>query len=152
MNMYQAIVRMVSEKEKGLAILIDPDKFSISETTRFLEQIPKNTTHIFIGGSTVFEKQTEVVVSSVKGKTALPVILFPGDFSQLTSKADGVLLLSLISGRNVEYLIEQQLKAVPHLKNSKLEIIPTGYVLLDGGNESAIARVTDTRPMPQDNI
>jgi phosphoglycerol geranylgeranyltransferase len=152
MNTYQAIVRMVSEKEKGLAILIDPDKFWISETTRFLEQIPKNTTHIFIGGSTVFEKQTEVVVSSVKGKTALPVILFPGDFSQLTSKADGVLLLSLISGRNAEYLIEQQLKAVPHLKNSKLEIIPTGYVLLDGGNESAIARVTDTRPMPQDNI
>jgi putative glycerol-1-phosphate prenyltransferase len=143
---------MVSEKEKGLAILIDPDKFSISETGSFLEQIPRKTTYIFVGGSILLHKITEALVSALKEKTSLPVILFPGDFSQLTSKADGVLFLSLISGRNVEYLIEQQLRAVAHLKNSKLEIIPTGYILLDGGNESAIARVTNTQPMPQTNI
>jgi phosphoglycerol geranylgeranyltransferase len=152
MNIYQALLKMISEEEKGLAVLIDPDKFLISETGLFLEQIPKLATHIFIGGSTVFEKQTEAVVSAVKAQTPLPLILFPGDFSQLTSKVDAVLFLSLISGRNVEYLIEQQLKAVPHLKNSKLEIIPAGYILLDGGNESAVARVTNTRPMPQENI
>ncbi len=152
MNVYQALLKMISEEEKGLAILIDPEKFLISETGSFLEQIPKQTTHIFIGGSTVLNKVTEEVVSVVKAQTSLPLILFPGDFSQLTSKADAVLFLSLISGRNVEYLIEQQLKAVPHLKNSKLEIIPTGYILLDGGNESAVARITNTRPMPQDNI
>ena len=143
---------MISEKEKGLAILIDPEKFLISETGSFLEQIPKQTTYIFIGGSTVFNKETEATVKAVKARSSLPVILFPGDFSQLTSKADAVLFLSLISGRNAEYLIDQQLKAVPLLKNSKLEIIPTGYVLLDGGNESAVARVTNTRPMSQDNI
>jgi len=152
MNIYQSLLKMISEEKKGLAILIDPEKFFISESGSFLKQIPKQATHIFIGGSTVFENQTETVVSAVKGKTSLPVILFPGDFTQLTSKADAVLFLSLISGRNVEYLIEQQLGAVPHLKNSKLEIIPTGYILLDGGNESAVARITNTRPMPQDNI
>ena len=143
---------MISEKEKGLAILIDPDKFSISEMESFLEQIPKETTFLFIGGSIVLHEATEAVVSALKEKTSLPIILFPGDFSQLTSKADGVLFLSLISGRNVEYLIEQQLRAVPRLKYCKLEIIPTGYILLDGGNKSAVARVTNTQPMPQANI
>jgi phosphoglycerol geranylgeranyltransferase len=152
MNIYQTLLKMISEDKKGLAILIDPEKFLISETGSFLEQIPKQTTHIFIGGSTVFNEVTETIVSVVKAQTSLPLILFPGDFSQLTSKADAVLFLSLISGRNVEYLIEQQLKAVPYLKNSKLEIIPTGYILLDGGNESAVARVTNTRPMSQVNI
>lgn len=152
MNIYQALLNMISDEENGLAILIDPDKFLISKTGSFLEQIPKQTTHILIGGSTVLNKVTEALVSAVKEQTSLPLILFPGDFSQLTLKADAVLFLSLLSGRNVEYLIEQQLKAVPYLKNSKLEIIPTGYILLDGGNESAVARVTNTRPMPQDNI
>ena len=152
MNIYQALLKMISEEKKGLAILIDPEKFLISETGSFLELIPKQTTHMFIGGSTVLNKETEAVVEAVKAQTSLPIILFPGDFSQLTSKADAVLFLSLISGRNAEYLIEQQLKAVPHLKNSKLESIPTGYVLLDGGNESAVARVTNTHPMSQDNI
>jgi len=152
MNIYQAFLTMVSEKDKGLAILIDPEKFLVSEMRLFLEQIPKQTTHLFIGGSTVFNSQTEVLVGALKAQTSLPLILFPGDFSQLTSKADAVLFLSLISGRNVEYLIEQQLKAVPHLKNTTLEIIPTGYILLDGGNESAVARVTNTQPMSQDNI
>jgi putative glycerol-1-phosphate prenyltransferase len=152
MDIYQAVLKMVSEKEKGLAILIDPDKFLISETGLFLGKIPKQTTHIFIGGSTVPNKLTEAAVSAIKAETSLPVILFPGDFTQLTSKADAVLFLSLISGRNVEYLIEQQLKAVPFLKNSKLEIIPTGYILLDGGSESAVAQISNTRPMPQENI
>ena len=152
MNIYQTLLEMISEEEKGLAILIDPDKFLISETRSFLEQIPKEATYIFIGGSTVLNKATEALVDALKAQTSLPQVLFPGDFSQLTSKADAVLFLSLLSGRNVEYLIEQQLKAVPYLKNSKLEIIPTGYLLLDGGNESAVARVTNTHSMPQDNI
>ncbi len=152
MNSYQAFVKKISDKEKGLAILMDPDKFLISEIALFLKQIPKETTHLFIGGSTVFNNQTEVLVRALKSETPLPLLLFPGDFSQLTSKADAVLFLSLISGRNVEYLIEQQLKAVPYLKNAEIDIIPTGYILLDGGNESAVARVTNTQPMAQDNI
>ena len=152
MNSYQRLLKKVSEKEKGLAILMDPDKFLISEIALFLQQIPKETTHLFIGGSTVFNNQTEVLVRALKSETPLPLLLFPGDFSQLTSNADAVLFLSLISGRNVEYLIEQQLKAVPYLKNAEIDIIPTGYILLDGGNESAVARVTNTQPMAQDNI
>jgi putative glycerol-1-phosphate prenyltransferase len=70
MNIYQVLLKMISEKENGLAILIDPDKFLISETRLFLGQIPKKTTHIFIGGRGVFEKQSEAVVSLVKKKTS----------------------------------------------------------------------------------
>lgn len=152
MTVYQNILNIISENKKGLAILIDPEKFLVSETRTFLKKIPKDASHIFIGGSTGLDKEMEETVEAVKAESSLPVVLFPGDFSQLTSKADAVLFLSLISGRNVEYLIDQQIKAVSYLKNTNLEILPTGYILLDGGNESAIARVTNTRPMSQENI
>ena len=152
MKQFQSILKMISEKKKGLAILIDPEKFDISEAATFLKGIPKQTTHIFIGGSTTSQGETEASVIAVKAHSLLPVILFPGDFLQLTEKADAVLFLSLLSGRNSEYLIGQQLKSVPRLKKLDLEIIPTGYILLEGGNESAVARVTNTLPMSQDDI
>lgn len=152
MDVYQAILSMIAEKEKGLAILVDPDKFVISEAVVFLAQIPEQTTHVFVGGSSVLDKATELLVNALKEQTTLPIILFPGDYRQLTPGADALLFLSLISGRNVEYLIEQQLNAVSQLKAAKLETIPTGYILIDGGNQSAIARVTKTLPMSQDHI
>ena len=76
--------------------------------------------------------------------------MFPGDVSQITNKADGILFLSLLSGRNPEYLIEQQIKAAPILKNSPLERIPTGYILIDGKKETATQKVSNTRPIPQE--
>ena len=79
-------------------------------------------------------------------------MLFPGDYSQITDAADGILFLSLISGRNPEYLISQQVKAVPQLKVSGLEVIPTGYLLIDGGKETAVQRVTQTLPLPQQEV
>jgi putative glycerol-1-phosphate prenyltransferase len=88
----------------------------------------------------------------LKIHTHIPVILFPGDYSQLTNNADGLLFLSLLSGRNPEYLIEQQIKSVPYLKNSTLEIIPTGYILIDGGTHSSVLKISNTTPIPQDNI
>ena len=117
----------------------------------FFEKIHNSiATHIFIGGSTDKDHQTESVVMAVKKETNLPVILFPGDVSQITNKADGVLFLSLLSGRNPEYLIEQQIKAAPILKNSPLESIPTGYILIDGKKETATQKVSNTRPIPQE--
>ncbi|MFO7719432.1 MAG: geranylgeranylglyceryl/heptaprenylglyceryl phosphate synthase, partial [Gillisia sp.] len=81
-----------------------------------------------------------------------PVVLFPGDHTQITELADALLFLSLISGRNPEYLIEQQVKSVEKLRNSSLEIIPTGYILIDGGTNCAVHRVSNTRPIPQFEI
>ncbi len=149
---YQAFLDLISEKKKGLAILIDPDKFDVSKTVAFLRDIPKKTTHLFVGGSTVFNNETETVVRAIKKCSQLPIFLFPGDFSQITSEANALLFLSLLSGRNAEYLIGQQVKAIPNLRGVDLEVISTGYILVDGGNDSAVARVSETSPMPQVNI
>ncbi len=92
------------------------------------------------------------VCSAVKAETSLPVILFPGDHSHITPEADALLFLSLISGRNPEYLIGQQVKSAQKLRESKLEVIPTGYILVDGGNFSAVERVSNTKPLDPDDI
>lgn len=155
MNQYSSILKYISEGQKCLAILIDPDKFIVSETDSFLKRIPKDVTYLFVGGSSVTNGHTESTVAALKAGSRLPIILFPGDHSQITTKADALLFLSLISGRNAEYLIGQQVKSVEKLKDSDLEVIPTGYVLIDGGNESAVARVSNTIPISQgdrDNI
>ncbi|AFL80884.1 phosphoglycerol geranylgeranyltransferase [Aequorivita sublithincola DSM 14238] len=149
---YKSFLKSVVEKEKQLAILIDPDKFAISETKLFLKKIPKETTHLFVGGSTVANGKTEESVKVLKAVTKLPIFLFPGDYSQITSEADVLLFLSLLSGRNAEYLIGQQIKSISMLKDSSLEVISTGYILIDGGNNSAVSKVTGTEPLSQENI
>lgn len=149
---YKSFLKSVADKKMQLAILIDPDKFSNSETQSFLKKIPKETTHLFVGGSTVANGETEETVKALKAETKLPIFLFPGDYSQITSEADVLLFLSLLSGRNAEYLIGQQIKSISKLKNSSLEIISTGYVLIDGGNNSAVSKVTGTEPLSQENI
>ena len=138
-------------KRKLLAVLIDPDKFEEKDAFKFLEQLPGNTTHIFVGGSTVENGKTHACVRALKIYTHLPVIIFPGDHSQISSEADALLFLSLISGRNPEYLIEQQVRSVGKLKNTNLEILPTGYILIDGGKECAVQRVSRTVPMCQED-
>jgi len=151
-TIYQSILSEVSKGKKSLAILIDPDVFEISKTSEYLQELPKNTTHIFVGGSTVEAGKTEATVSEIKKNNTLPILLFPGDVSQITNNADGLLFLSLLSGRNSEYLIEQQVKAVSKLRNSSLEVISTGYILIEGGTISAVERVSNTKPIPQNNI
>ena len=139
--------------EKLLAILLDPDKSTVEEIPAISKRIEKlNANFIFVGGSVVENGATELFVKNLKKYTLIPVILFPGDYSQVTNYADGLLFLSLLSGRNPEYLIEQQIKSVPFLKNSTLEIIPTGYILIDGGTNSSVLKVSKTTPIPQENI
>jgi putative glycerol-1-phosphate prenyltransferase len=149
---YNAFLKSAAANEKLLAILIDPDKFDISETDSFLKKIPKKTTHLFVGGSTVANGDTEKTVKGLNEKTELPIFLFPGDYSHITSFADVLLFLTLLSGRNAEYLVGQQVKSISKLKDSSLEIIPTGYILIDGGNNSSVSKVTQTNPLSQDGI
>lgn len=149
---YAAIQSICSKNEKGLAILIDPDKFDNQSAQAFLKTIPKDATHLFVGGSTVANGATELTIQSLKVITQLPIFLFPGSYLQLSNRADAVLFLNLVSGRNPEYLIGQQVKAVQKLKDSNLEVIPTGYLLIDGGHVSAVSKVTSTTSMPQSNI
>lgn len=153
MNIYQNILLAKKEGKKLLAVLIDPEKIDLENIAIFFEKVHQSiATHIFIGGSTDENNQTENVVSEIKKITHLPVVLFPGDVSQISEKADGILFLSLLSGRNPEYLIEQQIKAAPILKNIHLEILPTGYILIDGKKETATQKVSNTKPISQENV
>ncbi len=152
-SIYSDIQRSILNNEKLLAVLIDPDKFSVENVTSFFKKVNQSiATHIFIGGSTVEDKVTEVLVSEIKKHTKRPVIIFPGDVSQITDKADALLFLSLISGRNPEYLIGKHIESIPILKNTNLEVLPTGYILIESGKQTAVERVTKTQPIDRSNI
>lgn len=133
-----------------MAVLLDPDKLELDEIPNKIKTInDQQIDFIFVGGSTVETGITDLCVAEIKNLTKIPIILFPGDFTQLSNCADALLFLSLLSGDNPEYLIHQQVKSVEFLKNSKLEIIPTGYILIDGGSETTTQRVSNTLPMSQ---
>lgn len=152
-NIYQAILKAVSTNEKLLAVLIDPDKFSEEKVYGFIKKVNESVaTHIFVGGSTVEANVTDNIVAEIKKHTILPVLLFPGDINQITDRADALLFLSLISGRNAEYLIGKHVKAIPKLRTSNLEVISTGYILIENGKKTAVESVTETTPMPMENI
>ncbi|GGD96103.1 geranylgeranylglyceryl/heptaprenylglyceryl phosphate synthase [Planktosalinus lacus] len=149
---YTSFTNAKKKGVKQLAILIDPEDFDPKNTLEFLNKIPKTTTHLFVGGSTATKFQTETIVNIFKQFSKLPVVLFPGDAKQITNKADALLFLSLFSGDNPEYLINQQVKAVKSLQESTMEVIPTAYLLIDGGARSAVERVSNTKPMAQNDI
>ncbi|MCD6544856.1 MAG: geranylgeranylglyceryl/heptaprenylglyceryl phosphate synthase [Flavobacteriaceae bacterium] len=148
--------KILSSKQKGkklLALLLDPDKLELKKIQQTAKNIdPKKVDFIFIGGSTVKNGVTEAFVKKLKTCTNIPLVLFPGDFSQINKHADAILFLSLLSGRNPEYLIEQQIQSVPLLEKTNLEIISTGYILIDGGIETAVQRVSETKPISPKNI
>lgn len=147
-------IENASKKGGGLlAILIDPDKSSIADIPSISARVDKlRADFIFVGGSEVMNGLTDSFIKNLKTHTKLPIVLFPGDYSQLTNRADALLFLSLLSGRNPEYLIEQQIKSVPFLKNANLEIIPTGYILVDGGTQSSVLKISKTTPIPQEDV
>ncbi len=152
-SVYSNIQNALLNNEKLLAVLIDPDKFPVENAALFLKKVnPSVATHIFIGGSTVEDDITDVLVSEIKKHTKQPVIIFPGDVSQIADHADALLFLSLISGRNPEYLIGKHVKAVSKLKGTALEVIPTGYILIESGETTAVERVTGTRPISRNNV
>lgn len=139
-------------QQKTLAVLIDPDKVDADKTEHLLENIPPKTDYLMVGGSCVEDFKSDTIVKIIKRKSSIPVILFPGNINQITTKADAILFLSLLSGDNPEYLIHQHVKSVKHLKDTKLEIIPTAYILIDGGKTAAVERVSQTQAIPQNEI
>lgn len=152
-NLYQDILTSISKGEKLLAVLIDPDKMDLENLPSFVGKLNQsNATHIFVGGSTDEDHKANALIFSLKQLTNLPILIFPGDVSQVSAHADGLLFLSLVSGRNPEYLIGKQIEAVSVLRTMQLEIIPTGYLLIENGKETAVERVTQTAPLKRENI
>jgi phosphoglycerol geranylgeranyltransferase len=153
MTIYTQILQSKQKKEKLLAILLDPDKIVWDKLEFLIEKIRQSpATHIFIGGSHVQNNILDELIVCLKEKINLPIVLFPGNPSQISDQADAILFLSLISGRNPDYLIEHQVDAVPILTKTQLEIISTGYMLIESGSETAVARVSKTKPLDRNNI
>lgn len=149
-NVYDDICHFCETGKKAVAWLIDPDRYD--KTT--LEKLKANglTPHfIFVGGSLV-GADTDAVIRDIKRITgdSSRVLIFPGDYSQLSASADALLLLSLVSGRNPEYLIGQHVKAAPHIRKIGLETIPTAYMLIDGGRKTSVEYISATAPIPAD--
>ena len=150
MTLYQEIVLSKEAGQRLLAVLIDPEKLSVLQVASFIKKVNTSiATHIFVGGSTDKDNQIKLVVEEIKKYTTLPVILFPGHANQVTNAADGILFLSLISGRNPEYLIQQQVDSALTIQRSNLEVIPTGYILIDGEKETSVQQVSQTKPISQ---
>ena len=137
---------------KKIALLIDPDKLNENFSNFIKDAIKFGIDYFFVGGSLVHTSVEDVVLKIKKLTKDIPVILFPGDSSQFTNKADGILYLSLISGRNPEYLIGQHIKNSVAIKQSEIEIIPTGYILIDGGKKTSVQKISKTVPIAANDI
>lgn len=138
--------------KKSIAVLIDPDK--VEDPTRLHQLINLAVENcvdfFFVGGSLVTTTNLSEVVHSIKAQVSVPVVLFPGNSIQIDSSADALLFLSLISGRNPELLIGQHVIAAPIIRNTKLEVIPTGYMLINSGRTTSVAYISNTTPIPED--
>lgn len=152
-TIYNEILNSKFKNQKLLAILLDPDKIELENVSNLISKINQSpATHIFVGGSLVQNSILDKLIIKLKQETKLPIVLFPGHPSQISDKADAILFLSLISGRNPDYLIEYQVQAAPILKKSTLEIIPTGYILIESGKETAVEKVSKTKPLDRNNL
>lgn len=151
--LYPEILLAKKQKKKLLAILLDPDKLILKDIWELILKIKSSpATHILIGGSTFEGNHLDEIILEIKSNINLPLLLFPGNPSQISAKADGILFLMLLSGRNPDYLVEHQINAVPILEKTNLEIISTGYILIESGAETSVERVSQTKPLAKDNI
>src|ERR1035437_1970405 len=145
---FSSILKSKAQRKKQFAVLVDPDKFETSKAIDIAETA--GVDFVFVGGSILTNGNFEECINVVKKQTKIPVIIFPGNNLQISKNADGILLLSLISGRNPELSIGKQVIAAPVLKSSNLEILPTGYMLIDGGRQTAVSYMSNTNPIPYD--
>ena len=142
----------ISSLSKGIAVLVDPDKFKTKESLAdFLIKIKlAQPDFIFVGGSSVAKSDFDQCVEMAKKMLSIPLVLFPGAAHHISNNADALLFLSLISGRNPDFLIGQHVEAIDELEQMNIETIPTSYLLIDGGKMSSVQYVSGTQPIPQD--
>lgn len=150
-GLYLSLLQKKKDGKKSFAVLIDPDKVNDADLDELIElSVVAKVDYFFIGGSLVISNQLDEVVQYVKANSSVPVILFPGSPSQVSKYADALLYLSLISGRNPELLIGQHVVSAPFVKQSGLEIMPTGYLVIDGGAPTTVSYISNASPIPAD--
>jgi phosphoglycerol geranylgeranyltransferase len=148
MTNYKSITNNKIKGKKMLAVLVDPDRVNAEECARVRDKSKAAAVDLFFVGSSILTGDNHGECVSILKKSDIPVILFPGDTMQVSKDADALLLLSLISGRNAEMLIGRHVVAAPYLKRSGLEILSTGYMLIDSGSPTAAGYMSNTTPIP----
>jgi len=152
-TLLQFLKQANTERRRLIGVLLDPEKFDpfVASVEPLL---PENQTDVIllVGGSTRDQLPMSAWLCQLKTQTKCPIFLFPGDVNQLSDQADALLFLQLLSGDNPEYLIGQHEKAVPILEKMTIEIIPTAYLLIDGGTVTTVAQITATKPLNQQNV
>jgi len=153
MTTYSKLIDILANKRCGALALIDPD---IKNDRTLMETVDKiNRTGfdaILVGGSLIQDNNFENRIKCIKNNTKLPVIIFPGSSKQLSGSADAILYLSLLSGRNPQYLIGEHVESAPVIHSLGLEPIPTGYILLDGGSRTSVEIISNTNPLPMNKV
>ncbi len=150
-NIVARLLERKRSKIKSLAVLLDPDKVEPETLPSFIQKaVLCGVDFFFIGGSLITNYRLDRLVEVIKENSSVPVVLFPGNSLHIEPSADAILLLSLISGRNPELLIGQHVTAAPLLKRSRLEIIPTGYMLVESGRTTTVSYISNTLPIPAD--
>jgi len=150
MTIHDTLKKAHKDKQQLLAILIDPDKISLADLAKTISQIEKlQADFIFVGGSLLFLDVLDALVLKIKTLTTIPVVLFPGSATQISKHADAILFLNLISGRNPEYLISNQVIAAPLLKQTTLEVLSIAYLLVESGQETTASYISNTKPIPR---
>lgn len=151
MNVYQSLVEKKQRGQKSFVVLLDPDKVSSPTLSPLIDTANAVAVdYFFVGGSLVISDHLDECIRQIKKESNIPVILFPGSPAQLSGYADALLYLSLISGRNPELLIGQHVISAPQVKKSGLEIIPTGYMVIDGGAPTTVSYISGAAPIPAD--
>jgi putative glycerol-1-phosphate prenyltransferase len=150
-QVYTSLLEKKTAGKKSFAVLIDPDKVAVASVGKLIDMsVQAGVDYFFVGGSLVTTSHLDEVIDAIKSTCNIPVTLFPGSPSQLSKKADALLYLSLISGRNPELLIGQHVISASSVKNSGLEIISTGYIVVDGGAPTTVSYISNTAPIPAD--
>ena len=150
MKIYNNLLNTISTKGAAYLILIDPDKISHEKLPVFVKHCEKSGADGFLlGGSLMMKDHFEDFISNVKKHTSLPAIIFPGGVNQVSSLADAILYLSVISGRNPEHLIGKHVLAAPFIKQAEIEPISTGYILVESGTVTTVQYVSGSQPIPR---
>jgi len=152
MKIYNHLTNSTNNHTK-FVVLIDPDRIKKSSISSFIKRCEQGGVDaFFIGGSLMLNSDFNEIISLIKLETSIPLIIFPGDPSQISKNADAILFLSLVSGRNPEYLIGNQVMSAPKLKKIQLETISTAYILIESGKPTSVEFVSNTKPIPRDKI
>lgn len=150
-NLYKSIIERKQCNRKSFAVLIDPDKVNSKSIDHLVNlALTAKVDYFLVGGSLVISNYLDECIQQIKSNSDIPVILFPGSPAQISKYADALLYLSLISGRNPELLIGQHVVSAPVVKQSGLEIMPTGYMVIDGGAPTTVSYISNAAPLPSD--